>query len=304
MPWDHIDTGIDKQWLKADLEKALSAAIVPDCSFDGCSHCGVCGVDFGHNVVISPPAIPPFAGEFVPNNTKAQRLRVWFGKLGEMAMVSHLDLLRLFDRAIRRAALPISFTNGFHPSPRISIAAALPLGVTSNGEIVDFELTQQIEPETFTSSLIQQLPKDIPIYKVVPIELKDPSATQILSAAEYLITVATPGVNLSQWQEWVDKIKGLDTVWWEHTTKSRKKQMVNLRDRLFELEVIASHSHTQRTGGELSDSSVVLRILGSCQQDGNKLRPEHIIFMLEQVAQLEFQLLHIHRQQLILESPK
>jgi radical SAM-linked protein len=309
LPWDHIDTGIDKQWLKADLERALAAAIVPDCSFDGCSHCGVCGVDFGHNVVIEPPAIPQFAGQYVPNSTKVQRLRVWFGKLGEMALVSHLDLLRLFDRAVRRASLPISFTNGFHPSPRISIAQALPLGVTSSGEIVDFELTQQVEPKTFEQKLSTQLPGDIPIYQVVPIELKEPSATQILSGAEYLITVATDaGINLEQWHEWVEKIKNLDTIWWEQTTKSGKKQTVNLRDRLFELEAIKPPKRPSRRRSEAlerqeqQDDSVVLRYLGSCQQDGNKLRPEHVIFMLEQVAQLKFQLRSIHRQRLILDT--
>ncbi len=115
LPWDHIDTGIDKKWLQLDLQRALEAAIVPDCSFDGCSHCGVCGTDFGHNIVITPPKIPQFAGEFVPNTTKVQRLRVWFGKLGDMALVSHLDLMRLFDRVMRRAALPIAFSGGFHP---------------------------------------------------------------------------------------------------------------------------------------------------------------------------------------------
>ena len=53
LPWDHIDTGIDKKWLQEDLQRALEAAIVPDCSFEGCSHCGVCGTDFGHNIVIN-----------------------------------------------------------------------------------------------------------------------------------------------------------------------------------------------------------------------------------------------------------
>jgi radical SAM-linked protein len=299
LPWDYIDTGIDKKWLKADLERAFAAATVPDCSFDGCSHCGVCGVDFGHNIIIEPPPIGQFAGHFVPNNTKVQRLRVWFGKLGDMALVSHLDLLRLFDRAVRRAALPISFTNGFHPSPRISITQALPLGVTSSGEIVDFELTQQLDPETFRQKLSSQLPGDIPIYQVTPIELKDPSATKILSGAEYLLTVATQaGVNLVQWQEWVEKVKSLDTIWWEQTTKSGKTQMVNLRDRLFELEVVEPYN---RSSSE-DNNSVILRCLGSCQQDGNKLRPEHATYMLEQVAQVEFQLLHIHRNRLLLEA--
>jgi len=118
LPWDHLDTGIDKKWLEEDLKRALDAATVPDCSFEGCSHCGVCSVDFGHNIVIEAPPIPAFAGHFQPNQERAQRIRVWFGKIGEMALVSHLDLVRLFDRVVRRAAIPISFTGGFHPGPK------------------------------------------------------------------------------------------------------------------------------------------------------------------------------------------
>ena len=309
LPWDHLDTGIDKQWLKDDLQRALEAATVPDCSFDSCSHCGVCGVDFGHNIVIEPPPIPAFAG-LAPNNTKVQRLRVWFGKLGDMALVSHLDLLRLFERALRRAALPISLTGGFHPSPRIAIAQALPLGVTSSGEIVDFELTRQVEPETFRQTLASQLPAEIPLYRVAAIDLKSPAANKLLSSAEYLLTVAaTETTTMPQWQEWMEKLKGLDTIWWEQTTKSGKTQVVNLRDRLFELEVIEPHSlglqHSlgfkpQESRGQIGESSVVLRYIGSCQQEGNYLRPEHVIFMLEQVAQMKLQLLYIHRQRLLL----
>ncbi|MDJ0607042.1 TIGR03960 family B12-binding radical SAM protein, partial [Microcystis sp. M53602_WE12] len=90
LPWDHLDTGIDKKWLQEDLKRALDAATVPDCSFEGCSHCGVCSLDFGHNIVIEAPPIPAFAGHFQPNQERAQRIRVWFGKIGEMALVSHL----------------------------------------------------------------------------------------------------------------------------------------------------------------------------------------------------------------------
>jgi radical SAM family uncharacterized protein len=59
LPWDHIDSGVDKAWLAADLQSALAAAVVPDCSFDGCSRCGVCGPELGHNVVVPPPPVPP-----------------------------------------------------------------------------------------------------------------------------------------------------------------------------------------------------------------------------------------------------
>ncbi len=295
LPWDHVNTGIDKKWLKEDLQRALEAATVPDCSFEGCSHCGVCSTDFGHNIVIEPPAIPKFAGEFVPNTTKAQRLRVWFGKQGDMALLSHLDLMRLFDRVLRRAGLPIAFTGGFHPSPRISVANALALGITSSGEIVDFELTQPVAVDIFRELLAHELPTDIPIYNVVELDLKVPAASQIMEAAEYLITVATLStVTFAQWQEWIETIKAKDEFWCEQITKSGKSHLVNLRSRLFELELVRNNDSTAQ------ESIVMLRYVGSYRPDGVLLRPEQILFMLEGVTGVEFQLLHIHRNQLFL----
>ncbi|HEY9894730.1 MAG TPA: TIGR03936 family radical SAM-associated protein, partial [Candidatus Sericytochromatia bacterium] len=303
LPWDHLDTGIDKQWLKEDLQRALQAAIVPDCSFDGCSHCGVCSTDFGHNVVVAPPALPPFAGQFVPNQQRAQRLRVWLGKHGEMALVSHLDLIRLFDRVVRRAALPITFTGGFHPGPRIIPASALPLGVTSAGEIVDFELTEVMDLAIFRSKLEAQLPAEIPIYHVETVPISSPAGTQLLEKAEYLITVGIvqpdepatiQSLTLSTWQEWIDTIQASDALWFQHTTKGGKTQDINLRDRLFDLKIEAL----------VSDTSIVLRYLGSYRNDGTLLRPDHVLYMLEQVSQQELQLLHIHRERLLLTTPE
>ncbi|MEG4807565.1 TIGR03960 family B12-binding radical SAM protein [Microcoleus sp. F8-D3] len=320
LPWDHLDTGIDKNWLKIDLQKALEAATVPDCSFEGCSRCGVCGTDFGHNVVVDALPIPEFAGEFVPNTERKQRLRVWFGKVGDMALVGHLDLIRLFDRVVRRADLPISFTGGFHPNPRISLANALPLGVASTGEIADFELTEPIDIDSFREKLAAKLPENIPIYKVEPIDLKAPSASQLLEAAEYVIAVAVAG-SLTEngeldrensapvsaapdanWEAWVKAIVETEAFWRVHTTKSGKTQDVNLRARLHKLELV-EHSKPESiasASGNTSEGRAVLRFTGSCRSDGNLLKPEHIVFMLEQVSQQEIQLLQVQRSQLIL----
>ena len=295
LPWDHIDTGIDKAWLKKDLKRALEAATVPDCAFDGCSHCGVCGSDFGHNIVIEPPPIPEFQGKFQPNQNRVQRIRVWFGKVGEMALVSHLDLVRLFDRAVRRGALPISCTGGYHPGPRVSIANALSLGITSNEEIVDFEFTERIKIEEFRQVLETQLPLDIPIYQVEEIPIKSLSATRLLDKAAYLITIKTHGfVSLRQWQNWINQVNNCSEINWEKTTKSGRKIVVNLGDRLFGLS-LESHN---------TNNSVILRYLGSCRNDGIILQPEQVIYMLEQISHQELQLLQVHRQQLILADNK
>jgi radical SAM family uncharacterized protein/radical SAM-linked protein len=288
LPWDHLDTGIDKKWLQEDLKRALDAATVPDCSFEGCSHCGVCSVDFGHNIVIEAPAIPAFAGHFQPNQERAQRIRVWFGKIGEMALVSHLDLVRLFDRVVRRAAIPISFTGGFHPGPRISIANALSLGATSSGEIVDFELTKVIDLETFKQQLSGQLPADLPVYRVEEIPLNAPAATRLLEKAEYLLTFNSEGIDCQQWQNWIEAIKQATVMEREKTTKSGKKVTINLREQLYELEL------------KTVDKQAVLCYVGSCRNDGTLLQPDHIVEMLERVSGQEISLLNCHRQRLIL----
>lgn len=330
LPWDHLDTGIDKNWLQQDLERALAAATVPDCSFAGCSHCGVCGADFGHNVVVPPPPIPTFVGHFEPNLQRQQRLRLRFGKLGNMALVSHLDLVRLFDRAVRRAALPVAFTGGFHPGPRIVLASALSLGATSSGEIVDFDLTEPLDLEVFRARLAAQLPPEIPLYQVETVDPEAPAATQLLDRAEYWLTIALvdsadaavqgEAAIASPWQTWIDEALTASELWMEQTTKSGKVRLVNLRDRLFELEYFPQDARLQgNTPPPLSHpcptlscnatlpifvhppaDCVTLRYVGSCRNDGTLLKPEQVVYLLEQIAQRSLQLCHAHRSRLML----
>ena len=90
------------------------------------------------------------------------------------------------------------------------------------------------------------------------------------------------------------RLKILPEICWEKTTKSGKKQIVNLRDRLFALDI---HSVDH-----LAQQKIILQYTGSCRNDGTKLSPENVVYMLEQFAQTEIQLLQVHRQQLILET--
>uniref|UniRef100_UPI00286CB7CE TIGR03960 family B12-binding radical SAM protein n=1 Tax=Chamaesiphon sp. VAR_48_metabat_135_sub TaxID=2964699 RepID=UPI00286CB7CE len=290
LPWDHLDTGIDKKWLQDDLERALAAGIVPDCSFDGCSHCGVCGTDFGHNVIVPPLPIPEFTGQFTPNTDKVQRLRVWFGKSGKMSLIGHLDLAKLFDRAIRRASIPVTYSGGFHPAPRIMIANALPLGSTSTGEIADFELTTIMDESEFQSKLAAQLPADIPIYRVESVDLKQPAASALITQAEYLITVSSASETPPQWETWIAAVLASQEIIQNKKSKSGKNTQINLRERLYELELLKIADETD----------VELRYVGSCANDGTLLRPEQMVFMLEQFAGVELPLVSVVRSRLIL----
>ncbi len=310
LPWDHIDTGIDKQWLIDDLLRALDAATVPDCSFEGCSHCGICGPDFGHNVVVPPPPIPSFEGHFQPNQTRMQRLRVRLGKQGSMALLGHLDLARMLDRAVRRAALPLAFTGGFHPGPRIIPANALPLGATSEGELIDFELTQSMAPADFAEKLRSQLPDELPIYSVQPVALSAPAATKVLEQAEYLLVLQSP-VTEPDWSTWTQQVLDTDEIWFEKKQKkSGKIRKINLRERLFLLEQLNGDASSESKALESLPVAIqsalavpgtaLFHYIGSCRNDGTLLRPEQIAFMFEQATGVAVQLVHIHRQRLIL----
>lgn len=292
LPWDHLDTGIDKQWLKQDFQRALETATIPDCSFEGCSHCGVCGLDFGHNIVVSPLPIPTFKGQFQPNQQRVQRFRVWFGKQGTLALVSHLDLVRLFDRVVRRAALPIAFSGGFHPGPRISIANALPLGASSSGEIVDFELTEHLALADFQQRLTERLPPDLPIYQVAEIEITAPAATRLLERAEYRVQMAANEETYApeQWQAWIQAILAQENIPFAKKTKSGQPVTLNLREQLFELQ-------WQRV---IDPEVMELSYIGSCRNDGTLLQPDHLAHLFQHVSQTTFQITHVHRQHLFL----
>ncbi|KAL4447381.1 hypothetical protein ABPG77_007414 [Micractinium sp. CCAP 211/92] len=204
LPWDHIDTGIAKWWLKADLQRALEAATVPDCSHSGiCTECGVCdeGENFGENVVYEPPPIPAFEGHYRPNSTKAQRLRFRFAKTGDMVFVGHLDLMKTFDRAARRAALPVSADESpFAVRQRLYAALPLPLGATSACEWLEVVLTQRFEAEDVRARLQAQLPAGLELLSVEEVAVKKIDGSngekmaQLLDSVEYYLVLDEGGI--------------------------------------------------------------------------------------------------------------
>jgi len=94
------------------------------------------------------------------------RVNFNFTKKGLMIYISHLDLMRLFMRAMRRADLPLKMTEGFSPHPKLSIRRALKLGLESDGEDASVVLREQISPQEFRQRLQEQLPEGIKIINV------------------------------------------------------------------------------------------------------------------------------------------
>ena len=95
------------------------------------------------------------------NETYAQRIRVTFATADTVKYVGHLDMHRAWERAIRRAGLPLAYTQGFNPQARLQFAAALPVGFTGQGEVADVFLNEALDPAEFLSRLAAALPPGI-----------------------------------------------------------------------------------------------------------------------------------------------
>jgi len=119
-----------------------------------------------------------------------QRLRIRFRRGEEIKFISHLDIMRLWERVLHRAQIHMAYSEGFSPRPRISLAAPLSVGVTSEAELMDIFVTKSVSPHWFTAAVNQQLPPGIEILDVRPIALGMPSLQAQVCYAEYRVEVA------------------------------------------------------------------------------------------------------------------
>jgi len=121
------------------------------------------------------------------------RLRVTFSKHGLLAYTSHLDLARMWERSLRRAGVPLAYSQGFNPRPKLQLAAALPLGHTGEAELLDIWLARPVSVEDFVRALAPVLPDGLTLSHVCQVGLKEPALqTQIVSVA-YRVTVEWDG---------------------------------------------------------------------------------------------------------------
>lgn len=109
-------------------------------------------------------------------------VRVSYGKQGRAIAVSHLETITLFTRALRRAGWPVAFTQGFHPKPRLSFSPACPVGIESQCEYIDVQLTKWCDEGELTASLEPELPEDFPLYMVDACRMKLTAPSEAITA--------------------------------------------------------------------------------------------------------------------------
>jgi radical SAM-linked protein len=120
-----------------------------------------------------------------------QRLRVTYSVDGPLRFASHLERARVWERAVRRAGLPLAYSGGFNPRPRMQVAAALPVGFAAQGEMLDLWFEQPVDPAIARSALARALPEGLHIVQVEEIAPAEPPLQTRVTAAVYTVTVET-----------------------------------------------------------------------------------------------------------------
>jgi radical SAM-linked protein len=195
-----------------------------------------------------------------------QRLRVRFSRGREIKFISHLDLMRLWQRALHRAGVALAYSEGYTPHPRISLAAPLALGVTSDAELMDVYCTKWVSPHVFSSVVGKELPPGIEILQVNNVALPLPSLQAQVRYAEYRVQVKTTKA-ASAVAEAISGLLSLAHLPWQHQRDTGPRKY-DLRPLIDDLSLL---------GCQDGCCTIDMRLRCSSQGSG---RPEQVIAAL------------------------
>ncbi len=165
LPWDHIHSGVRKTYLLRERRLASQETFTPDCRTQ-CLECGVCDHRRVAPVIRKTEHLPQAASREESEPGAARRCLLTFSKTGPARHLGHLELARTFHRALRRAGLSLAHTGGFHPSPKVSFTAPLPVGTESLQETVRIEIHDPPASGDLRTRLNRALPEGLRILLV------------------------------------------------------------------------------------------------------------------------------------------
>ncbi len=216
------------------------------------------------------------------NTLTKQRLIITFGKLGALKYTSNLDLAKIWERVLRRANLPILYSKGFNTRPKIQLASALPLGITSESEFLDVSLKEMILLDGLIEQIEAVSPAGLRVYAIAEASIHSPALQTLVRSAEYRFHFEN-AVDHDLLQTQIDSLMSSAAMIRSEERKGRKGSF-DLRPLIYHLRIDASND--------------LIAHLASGER-GN-FRPDDLLTELN----LQDQHCSIHRLKLTLENSK
>ncbi len=195
------------------------------------------------------------------------KARIKFRKYGCMKFIGHLDIMRFFQKVMRRADIPIAFTGGFSPHMIMSFANPLGVGVTSDGEYFDIELTEEIDMMAAVERMNQVVVEGIDIVNMVPIsDDKKQTGMSIVAAADYLSSLKS-GIFPEDWKEKAGQFMNQPTISILKKTKKSEKE-VDIKHMIYKFEVRDESVYMQVATGSVENLKPELVMQALCNYLG------------------------------------
>jgi radical SAM-linked protein len=169
------------------------------------------------------------------------KYRLKFSKTGKMRFVGHLDLLKIFQRAVKRSRLPIAYSKGFNPHQIMGFAVPLPLGMESIAECIDIELEEEIDTQVIKDFLTETLPTGMDIIYVRKFHENEKSAAALITAADYEITL---DFNMENPQLVLDEMLSQEELLIEKKSK-RTTKTIDIKKNIFDIKVVENDGFTK-----------------------------------------------------------
>lgn len=205
-----------------------------------------------------------------------QRLRATFAKRPELKYISHLDLALAWERALRRAGVPLAYSQGHNPRPRLQLASGLPLGYTGTAEVMDVILSEPMPPAEFIAGVRLALPEGLSLITVEEVALKSPSLQSALRQAVYRVLVES-SLSADELTRRVTDLLAADQL---EQQRSRKRRIET-----FDLRPLVKDVRLEAIG----EGQAILQMRLSAGQRGN-VRPDAVLAALglaDAYAQIE-----------------
>jgi radical SAM-linked protein len=198
------------------------------------------------------------------------RLRITFAKQGALRYIGHLDLNKIWERTARRADLPLAYSQGFHPQPKIYLASALPLGFSSRCELVDMRLKDEIDLEGLRERLQGAVPPGLEILEVKEVDEALPQLQTQLIAAEYEVFFTEP-VDASDLNDWVAGLLSAESL-----PRERRGKPYDLRPLIEEISITPIPFAKHLRGVPIDNGEICLK-MRLTSREGATGRPEEVL---------------------------
>lgn len=205
LPWDNIDSGVNKSFLSKEYERATITEKTPDCS----KICVACGLQCSSSINSIKSnseasgnkyihAVFESQGSIIASKPVTLRIRVQYSKTGRLHYLSHHELMNAILRGLRRANVPLLFSQGFHPSPLISFCPPLNVGVAGETEYFDMEISAPFDIIFYMNKLNSTLPEGLKIEKMAEISRTEASLNSFISRYEYRILASDEKIKATE----------------------------------------------------------------------------------------------------------